>query len=241
MRVLAVAEVGDLLERAHEQRREALLALARTSARSRCRSARCRRTPRPRAPRAWQATAAARRRAARRARVVARGVDDHRAEGEVLRRRADHRRAADVDVLDHLGLGHVRAGRRSARTGTGSRTRGRRTRSPARRPPAGAQASSRTGQQAGVELGVQRLDPAVHDLGEAGEVGDRADREPAPPRARRAVPPVETSSTPSSASPRAKSTMPALVGDRDQARGGPALPRARSARSRCVSAIEGNR
>jgi len=29
-------------------------------------------------------------------------------------------------------------------------------------------------QQPGVELGMERLDPPVHDLGEAGEVGDRA-------------------------------------------------------------------
>jgi hypothetical protein len=34
------------------------------------------------------------------------------------------------------------------------------------------------GEQAGVELRVQRLDAAVHDLGEAREVLDRADLEP---------------------------------------------------------------
>ena len=69
---------------------------------------------------------------------------------------------------------------------------------------------SRTASRPGVELRVQRLDAAVHDLGEAGEVVDRADLEAGARRAPRAVPPVETSSTPSSARPRAKSTIPRL-------------------------------
>ena len=43
-------------------------------------------------------------------RVVGLRLDDDRGEVEVLRRRADHRRAADVDVLDHLFLVDAAAG-----------------------------------------------------------------------------------------------------------------------------------
>ena len=43
-------------------------------------------------------------------RVVALRPNDHRDEAMVLRRRPDHRRPADVDVLDRLLLGHVAAG-----------------------------------------------------------------------------------------------------------------------------------
>ena len=73
-------------------------------------------------------------------------------------------------------------------------------------------------EQAGVELRVQRLDAPAHDLREAREVVDRADLEPGRLAARWAVPPVETSSTPSSASPRAKSTIPVLSETESSAR-----------------------
>ena len=65
---------------------------------------------------------------------------------------------------------------------------------------------------------MQRLDPAVHDLGEAGEVLDRPRPRARRLRARGAVPPVETSSTPSSARPRAKSTTPRLSETESSAR-----------------------
>ena len=70
--------------------------------------------------------------------------------------------------------------------------------------------SSRTASSAGVEARVQRLHPPVEDLGRAGEVGDVADLQAR--LAQRAPPcrPVETSSIPSSARPRAKSTTPVL-------------------------------
>ena len=42
-------------------------------------------------------------------RVVALGLHDHRDVAVVLRRRPDHRRPPDVDVLDRLVLGHVHA------------------------------------------------------------------------------------------------------------------------------------
>ena len=45
--------------------------------------------------------------------VVALGADDRRREGVVLGRRADHRRAADVDVLDHLLVGDAPPCRRA--------------------------------------------------------------------------------------------------------------------------------
>jgi hypothetical protein len=42
--------------------------------------------------------------------VVGLGLHHHRDRVVVLRRRADHRRTADVDVLDRLRLGHALAG-----------------------------------------------------------------------------------------------------------------------------------
>ena len=115
-------------------------------------------------------------------RVVGLGLDHDRGEQEVLRRRPDHRRAADVDVLDHLGLVDP-----AARRGLLERVEvhahevdeldvvllGR--------DHVGGVVAAR--EQAGVELRVQRLDAAAHDLGEAGEVVDRADGEARPPRA----------------------------------------------------------
>ena len=108
--------------------------------------------------------------------VVALGRHDDRGVRVVLRRGADHRRAADVDVLDHLGVGDPAPRRRALE-----------------RIEVHAHEVDRLdvvllerlrvlgvladGEQAGVELRVQRLDAAVHDLGEAGVVRDRADRD----------------------------------------------------------------
>ena len=142
-------------------------------------------------------------------RVVALGLDDDGAERVVLGGRADHRRAADVDVLDDLAL--VGAG---PRRGALERIEvdahevdeldvvfgGR----------AHVLGVVADGEQAGVELGMQRLDAPVHDLREAGEVLDRAHREAGALAARAPCRPVETTSTPSSARPRAKSTIPRL-------------------------------
>ena len=90
---------------------------------------------------------------------------------------ADHRRAADVDVLDDLGVG-------GAALGGGALERVQ---------VHAHQVDELDGvllggaevlvvvahrEQPGVELGVQRLDPAVHDLGKAGEIGDRAHADP---------------------------------------------------------------
>ena len=91
-------------------------------------------------------------RAAPEHRVVALRADDDRGEGEVLRRRADQRRPADVDVLDHL----VR--RSTPRRAADALERVEvhahevdRARSRARRASPCAPRSSRSGEQAGVD------------------------------------------------------------------------------------------
>ena len=117
---------------------------------------------------------------------VVRRVGDNRDVGVVLRRRANHRRAADVDVLDTRGgigasgdgfferieidddevdvLDAVRGHRLDVRGGVAQR------------------------QDAAVHLRVQRLHPSVHHLGKVGVVGDLANRDTGPgQRPRRAA------------------------------------------------------
>ena len=94
--------------------------------------------------------------------------------GMVLGRRAHHRRAADVDILDHrvaIGAAHHRAEERIEidddeidRRDAMLLHRGDML---------GIVADA---EQAAVDLRVKRLHPAVHHLGEAGEVGDVAHR-----------------------------------------------------------------
>ena len=172
MRVLAVREVGDLLVRVHHHRREVVLLLGE-----------------PAGDRGVVARGVrerlGRQRLARAERqlplgvlellqhgVVHLGPGHDRREREVLRRRADHRRPADVDVLDHLVLGRTAAGG-----------------GPLERVEVHAHEVDELDalllggehvvgvvaqrEQPGVELRVQRLDAAAHDLGEAGEVLDR--------------------------------------------------------------------
>ena len=119
VRVLAVGELEHLLEGAHEQRRE-VLALLLEPARDR------RVVARGVGERLGGQALARRHRQAPvglaqlvEHRVVALGADDRRGVGVVLGRGADHRRAADVDVLDHLGVRRRRGARRCARTGRG--------------------------------------------------------------------------------------------------------------------------
>ncbi len=73
-------------------------------------------------------------------------------------------------------------------------------------------------EDAAVDLRVQCLDAAVHHLGKPGDVGD-ADDGKARLRSALAVPPVETSSKPRAASPRANSTSPDLSDTLSSARG----------------------
>ena len=172
VRVLAVRQVGDLLVGAHVQRRE-VLGLLGEPARDRGVVAR-----RVREGLGGERLARRHRQlGAGRAQLVEHGVvglgarDDGRV-GVVLGRRADHRRAADVDVLDDLGVGQaagdaalegvevhadevdvldlVLAGGVDVRLVVADR------------------------QQAGVEARMQRLDAPVHDLRKAREVLDRA-------------------------------------------------------------------
>ena len=110
-------------------------------------------------------------------RVVGLRLDHDRGEVEVLRRRADHRRPADVDVLDHLGLVDPAAGGRLLeRVEVHAHEVDELDLVLLRGDHVGRVVAA--GEQAGVELRVQRLDPPAHDLGEAREVVDRADLEP---------------------------------------------------------------
>ena len=133
VRVLAVRELEHLLERAHEQRREVLSLLLEP--------ARDRRVVAGRVGErlGGEVLARGRRQAAVELAqlgehgVVALGARRPARRRRVLGRRADHRRAADVDVLDDLLVGDSALAARCARTDTGSRTPDRRTRRPAPR------------------------------------------------------------------------------------------------------------
>ena len=177
MRILAIGEVGHLLVGAHDHRREVVEHLGEP--------ARDRRVVASGGAERLDREAAARREREMPARlvellqdrVVGLRLHHHRREQEVLRRGADHRRAADVDVLDHLGLLDPAAGRRLLeRVEVDAHEVDELDpvllrRDHVRRVVAASE-------QAGVELRVQRLDAPAHDLREAREVVDRADLEP---------------------------------------------------------------
>jgi hypothetical protein len=95
----------------------------------------------------------------------------------VLGGRADHRGTADVDLLDHLVLGRpAAAGRPLERVEVHADQVDELD-----AVPLGVEHVLRVvaqRQHAGVELGVQGLDAAAHDLGKAREVLDRPDGEP---------------------------------------------------------------
>ncbi len=109
--------------------------------------------------------------------VVALGADDDDRERVVLRRGADHRRAADVDVLDDLLVA-----RAEAAGGALERVEVHADEvdelDVVLRGLAQVLGVVAAGEQAGVELGMERLDAPVHDLREAGEVLDAADLQP---------------------------------------------------------------
>ena len=109
-------------------------------------------------------------------RVVGLGARDDGGEPVVLGGRPDHRGAADVDVLDGVGVGHA-----GARDGALERVEVHADEVDeldvvlgGLRHVLGVVAQR---EQPGVEPRVQRLDAAVHDLREAGEVVDGADVE----------------------------------------------------------------
>ena len=107
-------------------------------------------------------------------RVVVGRVCDHRDEGVVFRRATQHGRPADVDVLDRVGVIHVRLGHRllegvevhhhhvDGLNAVGVRVVHVTLVVAARK-------------QAAVHLRVQGLHPPVHDLGKTGEVLDGDD------------------------------------------------------------------
>jgi hypothetical protein len=173
--VLSIWKVYDLLEGAHMQRREVLTALSEPARDggvvARGGGKRLGGQASPRGQRE-QAVGVAQ---LSQDGVVALGPDHHGGEGVVLRRGPDHRRPADVDVLDHLGIGHAPPGHRAlewiqvhahqvdvldALLGGLANVLGIVTH----------------GEQSGIELRMKRLDATVHDLGKAGEVLDRPDR-----------------------------------------------------------------
>ena len=175
MRVLAVGQVDDLLERAHVQRREVLALLGEPAADGDVVARRVGERLRGEGLARGHAQQALGLAQLVEHRVVALGVHDDGAERVVLGRRADHRRAADVDVLDDLGLvgPHARGGALERIEVDDDQVDVLDLVLGGRLHVVGVVARR---EQAGVELGVQRLDAAVHDLREAGEVVDGADR-----------------------------------------------------------------
>ncbi len=109
--------------------------------------------------------------------VVVAWIDQYGQAAEVLGRRPDHRRAADVDHLDRLRLGDSRA-----RDGAFERVEIDRHEIEACdavfRQRRGVRRLRPVGEDAAVNPRVERLDAAVEDLGEAGDFGDAGDGEP---------------------------------------------------------------
>ncbi len=104
------------------------------------------------------------------------GLDDDRDVGMVLRRGADHRRAADVDVLDAVVIACAPRDRVLERVEVDDEEIDRGDavgRHGARMLFVGADR-----EQAAMDFRMQRLDAAVHHLRKPGEIGDVAHREP---------------------------------------------------------------
>ena len=105
--------------------------------------------------------------------------------GVVLGRRPDHRRPADVDLLDQLVDRDARAARARPRTGTGSRRRARTGAMPRVEELEPVVLEAAIGQEAGVDARMERLDPPVEHLrrpGHGGHVGHRQARVAQGPR-----------------------------------------------------------
>ena len=94
----------------------------------------------------------------------------------VLGGAADHRRAADIDVFDAGGV--IRAARNGRLERVEIDDEQVDLRDVVRQHRRLVLGIAAHRQQAAVHLGVQRLDPAIHHLGEAGEVGHLGDVEP---------------------------------------------------------------
>ncbi len=100
--------------------------------------------------------------------LVVGGFDDDGDIVMVLRGGADHRRAADVDVLDAVVIGLAGGDRRLERVEVDDEQVDRRDAMAEHR---GLVLGMRAdGEQAAMHLGMQRLDAAVHHLREAGQL-----------------------------------------------------------------------
>ena len=103
-------------------------------------------------------------------RGVIAGVDQHRDIVMVFRRGADHRRAADIDVLD--AVGEIAAARDGflERIEIDHQNIDRANVVRAHRFGMGGIVADR--EQAAMHRRMQRLDPAVHHFGKAGQIAD---------------------------------------------------------------------
>ena len=109
--------------------------------------------------------------------VVARGRRHDRDRGVVLGRGADHRRPADVDLLDQLverEAGLARGLRERIQVDDDELERC----DPGRGEGLAVVRAPAVGEEAGVDPRMERLHAAVEHLGEAGDRGDVRDREP---------------------------------------------------------------
>ena len=136
----------------------------------------------------------------RQERLVLAGVGDDGDPGVVLGSGADHGRAADVDGLD-VGLGVERVQVRHDEVERHDAVR-RHVLFVARLRP--------IGEEAPVDLRVERHHAVVEDRRHARDVFDRRDGDPGVGDRRRAVPPDETRSTPPGPEGSARSTIPDL-------------------------------
>ena len=143
----------------------------------------------------------------RQERVIVRDVDDHEDVAVVLRRGADHRGAADVDILDHFVERRAAAQRVLERIEIDDEQVDRRDAVGDHRGQMRGIVADR--EQAAMHARMQGLQPPVHHLGKAGQRPDVEDRDAGSASAV-AVPPVETISTPRPASARPSSTRPDL-------------------------------
>ena len=151
-------------------------ASARTSWRSRRRSSRCGHRPWRRASSAAQGRRAAMLRQLGQHRGVILGLDHHGDVGVVLGGGADHRRAADVDVLDAVVVSRALRDRRLERIEVDHQQVDRPDAVRGHRRRVLLVVADR--QQPAVHLRVQRLHPAVHHLGKAGQLRDVHHLEP---------------------------------------------------------------
>ncbi len=147
-------------------------------------------------------------------RVVVVGVDHHRDRGGVLGAGADHRRPADVDVLEDLLLAGALGDRLAEGVEVHRQHRDGHDAAGLHLGPVRGQ--RRAPEQAAVDPRVERLHPAAEDLGASGVLGDLPRREARPSLRAWRVPPVLRSWNPRSTRPAGEGNESALVGDAEE-------------------------